>query len=96
MHIHIEVENIKCGGCAHHIRDSLNALAGVQGTQVDIDKSAVDFEADDETARDIALQRLRELGYPRVGEVEGLAGMGAKARSMVSCVIGRVTPDEKH
>ncbi|TVP83870.1 MAG: heavy-metal-associated domain-containing protein [Thioalkalivibrio sp.] len=85
----IEVENIKCGGCAGSIRKGLTALEGVDAVEVDIDGGVVEVEAADER-RDEIVRKLASMGYPATGSVQGLKSAGAKARSYVSCAVGRM------
>jgi copper chaperone len=86
----VRVENIKCGGCANSIRKALSGLAGVTEVAVDVEQGTVQVGGD-ESARALAVKRLLELGYPESGAVTGLGSAAAKAKSFVSCAIGRVT-----
>lgn len=85
----IEVENIKCGGCAGSIRKGLAALNGVHSVEVDIEGGAVEVEAEEELRPEIT-RKLTSMGYPETGTVHGLKSAGAKARSFVSCAVGRM------
>lgn len=85
----IEVENIKCGGCAGSIRKGLAALNGVRSVEVDIEGGAVEVEAEEELRPEIT-RKLTSMGYPETGTVHGLKSAGAKARSFVSCAVGRM------
>lgn len=89
MSFSIQVENIKCGGCANTIRKRLTQLPGVAGVQVDIEQGAVHVEADP-TLRAAAAEALLQAGYPESGTASGMASIKAKATSFVSCAIGRV------
>jgi copper chaperone len=86
----IAVENIKCGGCANTISKALLAVNGVAGVDVDREKGEIRVDGDG-ASRDAVVQRLRQLGYPEVGAVSGLGSAAAKAKSFVSCAIGRVS-----
>jgi copper chaperone len=86
----VTVENIKCGGCANSIRKALAAIPGVGDVTVDIDKGEIQVLGD-EAARTAVTKRLLELGYPENGAVSGLGSAAAKAKSFVSCAIGRVS-----
>lgn len=86
----VTVENIKCGGCANSIKKALMLIPGVSDVNVDIEKGAVQVQAD-EAARPAVTQRLLGLGYPESGAVSGLGSAAAKAKSFVSCAIGRVS-----
>lgn len=85
----IEVENIKCGGCASSIRKGLMEDPQVTDAQVDIDAGKVTIAAPDEAREALALS-LAHMGYPEVGSVEGMKAAAAKAKSFVSCAIGRI------
>lgn len=93
MAFSIEVENIKCGGCANSIQKKLTQLAGVEEVKVEIDAGIVTVEAD-ECQKDDIVQTLADLGYPEVGSVSGLQSAGAKAKSFVSCAVGRMTDED--
>jgi len=98
MPVVIKVENIKCGGCANHIQKTLSAIKGVESVQVAVEEGEVKvtFLPQMEGVERAALQqRLRtELlskGYPETGSVEGLKAAGAKAKSFISCAVGKMT-----
>ena len=85
----IAVENVKCGGCANTIRNKLLESALAQTVEVDIERGEVHVEGNPEWRDQVALT-LGKLGYPGVGSVEGIRAAGAKAKSFVSCAIGRI------
>lgn len=86
----VAVENIKCGGCANSIRKALSAIEGVTGVDVNIEQGEVRIEGG-EAARAAVSKRLLELGYPERGTASGIGSAAAKAKSFVSCAIGRVS-----
>ena len=86
----ITVENIKCGGCANSICSKLAALEGVQSVDVDVENGIVRTEAI-EGMRDTLTASLLKMGYPESGTAEGIAAAKAKAKSFVSCAVGRVS-----
>jgi len=86
------VENIKCGGCAHSIVSKLSILEGVNAVQVDVEKGTVCFESISEQVEQVKA-KLADMGYPEQGTLEGLSSVGAKAKSFVSCAIGKMTKD---
>ena len=79
------VENIKCGGCAKTIKDTLEKALGVQHIDVYIEQHKV-------CVMGIALNRaqlkekLSSLGYPEKGNNSFLK----KAASVFSCGLGRI------
>ena len=85
----IAVENIKCGGCASTIRSRLIEQQLVQAVEIDIEQGQVHVEGNPEWREQVAAA-LAKLGYPESGSVEGLQAAAAKAKSFVSCAIGRI------
>jgi copper chaperone len=99
MTYEISVENIKCGGCAGTITKRLNALDTVDDCQVDIEngvitvvfvESAFVESIDGESCKVEVAQLLLKLGYPETGSVEGLKAATTKAKSFVSCAVGKM------
>jgi copper chaperone len=88
MSFEIEVENIKCGGCGGSIVKGLQALEGVTTASVDVERGCV-IVVGDIARRAVVAERLQQLGYPEVGSVTGLTSAKAKAKSFVSCAVGR-------
>ncbi|MEJ2309201.1 MAG: heavy-metal-associated domain-containing protein [Gammaproteobacteria bacterium] len=89
MALDIQVDNIKCGGCVSTIRTKLEE-AFEAGVSVDIQSGVVTIDSPDELRPQI-VARLEQLGYPESGTSEGLGKATAKARSFVSCAIGRMS-----
>lgn len=85
----IDVENIKCGGCANTITGKLLKIEGTRNVQVDIENGRVTVEAPD-NARASLVATLLASGYPEKGSVEGMKAAAAKAKSFVSCAIGKM------
>ena len=85
----ISVENIKCGGCASTISSKLNALDIVDSCQVDIENGVISVDGD-EAHKPTVAQVLLKLGYPETGTAEGLKAAAAKAKSFVSCAVGKM------
>ena len=85
----IVVENIKCGGCANSITSKLKETFNYEHVDVDVAEGAViiDDKVIDETEVENVLHKL---GYPRINSVEGLEAAKTKAKSFVSCAIGRI------
>lgn len=88
----ILVDNIKCAGCAHSIIAKLTALAGVNSVDVVVEKGLVRVDADEVDMAEVK-RILIHLGYPEQGTVKGLESVGAKAKSFVSCAIGKVSKE---
>lgn len=86
-----KVQNIKCGGCAKTIKESLKDEFG----EVDIDLSqeprVVTLEIKDEEAELLFSKKMRALGYPMNNEALGtFTKTGLKAKSFISCAIGKM------
>jgi copper chaperone len=85
----IAVENIKCGGCAASIRSKLVQDGLARAVEVDVDQGRVHVDGDPEWQEKVVME-LARMGYPEVGSIEGVRAAAAKAKSFVSCAIGRI------
>jgi copper chaperone len=90
----ISVENIKCGGCANTIKTRINEMDFVSSVEVEIDTGMVTIDGDESKRNQVSAELLR-LGYPESGTAEGLKAAAAKAKSFVSCAIGRIDNSNK-
>lgn len=83
-----EVQNLKCGGCANTITKKLSK--NYDNVTVDPESKTVSLELE-EGQEEAVKNELKELGYPVVGEAMGFfESTGAKAKSFVSCAIGKI------
>ena len=82
----IQIENLKCGGCAATIKKGILAITGVQEVDVDVEKSMVSITSENENIEEIK-EKLSKLGYPEVGDKNTVVH---KAKSFVSCAVGRM------
>ncbi|MDC9715093.1 MAG: heavy-metal-associated domain-containing protein [Gammaproteobacteria bacterium] len=87
--MNITVENIKCGGCAGTITKKLNAEFNTESTKVNVKQGTVDIEVED-AKHDEVTKALLSLGYPETDSVQGFNSAKAKAKSFVSCAIGKM------
>ena len=85
----IAVENIKCGGCANSIRSRLIDERLASAVDVDVEHGRVHIDGEPE-ARERVVVTLTQMGYPETGSVEGIKAAAAKAKSFVSCAVGRL------
>ncbi|NRA93617.1 MAG: heavy-metal-associated domain-containing protein [Psychroserpens sp.] len=83
----LNIQNLKCGGCANTIITRLEELDQVNLVTVDNDANSVSFEHEENSALDAAKALLSKLGYPVEGEANPI---GKKAKSYVSCAVGRM------
>ncbi|MBT8420542.1 MAG: heavy-metal-associated domain-containing protein [Gammaproteobacteria bacterium] len=89
MQYTIEVDNIKCHGCANTIRKKVLATHDVNEVAVDVAAGAVTITSSADLNEAIE-KTLHSLGYPKRGSSEGFDQLKAKATSFVSCAIGRM------
>jgi copper chaperone CopZ len=85
----ITVENIKCGGCAGTITKKLSSTFDTENINVNIEQGTISIDIDD-SKREELVQVLLGLGYPETDSVHGLNSAKAKAKSFVSCAIGKM------
>ncbi|MEO9571126.1 MAG: heavy-metal-associated domain-containing protein [Polaribacter sp.] len=86
MKADIQIENLKCGGCAATIKKGILAIQGVNEVDIDIEKSIVSIASEKENIEEIKT-KLSKLGYPEVGDKNTVIH---KAKSFVSCAVGRI------
>ena len=86
MKAEIHIENLKCGGCAATIKKGILGLKGINEVNVDVDKSIVSIASEKENLEEIKI-KLSKLGYPEVGDKNTVLH---KAKSFVSCAVGRI------
>jgi copper chaperone CopZ len=84
----IEIQNLKCGGCAHTITTKIGVIDNISNVEVNVDNSTVDFQYENDNDVKLVETKLSALGYPKQGEDN--SGI-SKAKSFVSCAIGKVS-----
>ena len=89
MSIEIQVENIKCGGCAGTIKKKLTEDSRVIAVEVDIEQGLVSIMATENDRTEFCALLLK-MGYPETGTAEGIAAAKARAKSFVSCAVGKI------
>jgi len=88
MDSRLVIQNLKCGGCANRIITQLSKLDGIDAVEVDNTTNQVKFSYLSEEALEKAKNKLSQLGYPIEGTSNSLP---KKAKSFVSCAIGRIS-----
>lgn len=86
MKAEIQIENLKCGGCASTIKKAILAIEGVSEIEIDMEKSIVSITSENDNLEEIKI-KLSKLGYPEVGDKNTVLH---KAKSFVSCAVGRM------
>ena len=92
MEFKFQVENIRCDGCANTITKKLKEINGVENVDVSVESKKVVVKttaATDDQIQDTLSRGLAKLGYPEAGTKGDT--LKAKATSVVSCVIGKVS-----
>jgi len=88
--IAVEIDNLKCGGCAKTIVKGVSAIGGVHSVEVDHLTNTVRVEASAHL-REAVVSKLKDMGYPEHGSVTGLDRGIATAKSFISCAIGKMS-----
>lgn len=83
----LNIQNLKCHGCANTITKRLSELDDVTNVIVNNENDSVAFDYNEEASLQAATELLSKLGYPVEGENNPLT---KKAKSFVSCAIGRM------
>lgn len=92
----VEVANVRCGGCAATITKALEE-EGFTGIGIDLscEPRKVTANIEDEAQSALFKSVLRKLGYPHYNEELGLLNSaGLKAKSVVSCAVGKFVDKE--
>ena len=82
------IQNLKCGGCANTITKNVSSIDAVTEVLVNVEKSAISFDYPSDEKLIEVKEKLKTLGYPEDGEANSL---GSKAKSYVSCAIGKMS-----
>ncbi|MCB0706277.1 MAG: heavy-metal-associated domain-containing protein [Saprospiraceae bacterium] len=83
----IIVDNLKCAGCANTISKNIRPISGVTDIVIELEKSELIIECDDQVDRESLIHKLSTIGYPE----QGTSNFRQKATSYVSCMIGKLT-----
>jgi copper chaperone CopZ len=82
----IQIENLKCGGCAVTIKKGLISIEYIEEVSVDVEKSIVSVISKKDVLEAVK-EKLSKLGYPEVGDKNTVLH---KAKSFVSCAVGKI------
>jgi len=86
-----EVLNVKCSGCASTLKSKLSKEFGEIAVNLNVLPRNITLEIDDKKIDKLA-KALRELGYPLASEeMNFMDSTSAKAKSFVSCAIGKMS-----
>ena len=84
----IKIQNLKCGGCANTITTKLSKISNISNVKVNVEATEVELHYLNKLDLENAKETLKSIGYPEAGEDNSL---GTKAKSYVSCAIGKMS-----
>ena len=84
----LQIQNLKCHGCANTIVTQLSKLEAISEVKVNNNTNEVSFNYTSETEIELVKKKLSDLGYPIIGDTNSLP---KKAKSFVSCAVGRLS-----
>lgn len=85
-----EVKNVKCGGCANTLKTKLKEKFGVIEVDLEVHPRKITLDIEESQVEELQ-KSLRGLGYPlSTDELSTLENVGAKAKSFVSCAVGKM------
>lgn len=86
----LEVQNVKCGGCASTLRKGLEDDFGEVRVELRTDPRTITLNIEESQMEALKL-KLRSLGYPLVSdELTPFQEATTTAKSFVSCAIGKI------
>jgi len=88
MNTILYVQNLKCGGCANTITKNITAIEHISNVIIKVEESSVAFDSYTPETVELVKEKLKSLGYPEDGTANNL---GSKAKSYVSCAIGKMS-----
>ena len=87
-----KVLNIKCGGCAKTVQNSLQDEFGEVDVDLEQEPRVVTLEIKDDEHEQLFKKKMRNLGYPMEDDELGkFTQTGLKAKSFVSCAVGKMS-----
>ena len=88
MRATLYIQNLKCGGCEATIYNKLSTLHNINEMFVNVDESSITIDYNSDEDLEVVKEKLSAIGYPILGDENRLM---TKAKSYVSCAIGRIT-----
>ncbi|MDG1147494.1 MAG: heavy metal-associated domain-containing protein [Crocinitomicaceae bacterium] len=84
----LEVQNLRCTGCEKTIVSKIPSILGVDEVTVNVNQSVVRVQVTSNEVVRLVIDKLSQLGYPIVSDENS---MGKKAKSIVSCAVGKMS-----
>ncbi len=82
------LQNLKCSGCEKSITKLLDNTQGLINYDLSVDDSKLVLHVQNASVSELIKVELASLGYPVIGDKNTFS---QKAKSYVSCAIGKVT-----
>ena len=82
----LQIENLKCGGCAATIKKGILTIDDVENVDVNLEESSVSITSTKNNLKEVKI-KLSKLGYPEIGDKNTVLH---KAKSFVSCAVGKI------
>ncbi len=82
------LQNLKCSGCEKSITKLLDSIQGLISYDLTVEESKLVLHVQNTSVSEVIKVELASLGYPVMGDKNTL---NQKAKSYVSCAIGKVT-----
>ena len=82
----LQIENLKCGGCAARIKKGILTIDDVENVDVNLEESSVSITSTKNNLQEVKI-KLSKLGYPEIGDKNTVLH---KAKSFVSCAVGKI------
>lgn len=82
-----QVENIKCGGCMQTITKGLKHIDSGYDVHMDQSNGTIVIDSERSIDSEAVTHALDQMGYP----ISGDNNAWKKAKSYVSCAVGRMT-----
>ena len=88
MNNSVIVQNLKCGGCASTIINNISSIPHISDVKVEVQESAITFNALNDEDVSTIIEKLKKLGYPSIEDANSFT---SKAKSFVSCATGKIS-----
>jgi len=86
----LEVQNVKCGGCAGTLKKALLKEYGEVEVDLEVEPRKITLDIKESQMEDLKV-RLRKLGYPLTTDaLSPFQAASTTAKSFVSCAIGKI------
>lgn len=90
----LQVENVKCGGCAQTLRTKLEPLFGTVKINLMVQPREITLDIEEAQMPQLR-EALLEVGYPLSSdELNFVQTASTKVKSFVSCAVGRMESDD--